>query len=218
MHIGSLALSLTMVCSLTGCTANVGQLISVASAVAAATGVTLPGAATSPAPTAHPTTGSPKPATPSVAPSAGGLPAVIVGSLPGGIGATNAPAGELGKAFAAANRERQAAGVGPLLWSQPLADVAARHSADMVARGFFDHANPDGLSPFDRLTAAHIDYAAAAENIAQNNADDGEAVITQWMNSPGHRANLLSDNYGRMGLGVATSANGERYWTQDFTD
>lgn len=138
---------------------------------------------------------------------------------PGGATAGDPPSdGELARALAAANRERATAGAKPLAWSDGLAQVALKHSQDMVARDFFDHTNPDGLSPFDRMKAAGIRYGAAAENIAMNHSPDGEQVITQWMNSPGHRANLLSGSYGHMGLGVAKAASGARYWTQVFTN
>jgi len=94
-----------------------------------------------------------------------------------------------------------------------LAAVARAHSADMRDRGFFDHTNPSGQSPWDRATAAGITYARA-ENIARGQAD-AAAVMAAWMGSAGHRANILNCELGRLGTGVATGSGGP-WWTQLF--
>ena len=94
-----------------------------------------------------------------------------------------------------------------------LAQVARAHSADMRDRGFFDHTNPSGQSPWDRAEAAGISYARA-ENIARGQRD-AAAVMSAWMNSPGHRANILNCDLGRLGTGYAEGSGGP-WWTQLF--
>ena len=108
------------------------------------------------------------------------------------------------------NIERNQHGFSPLLWDDRLAAVAQAHSVDMVERNFFDHTNPDGLSPFDRMKNAGINYWYAAENIAAGQRTP-EAVINAWMNSTGHRNNILSENLTHIGVGFY-----EYYWTQVF--
>ena len=91
--------------------------------------------------------------------------------------------------LALVNAERAAAGCGALSADSGLASVARAHSADMRDRGFFDHVNLDGLDPFDRADRAGI--GARAENIAYGQPD-AAAVMDAWMNSSGHRANILN--------------------------
>jgi uncharacterized protein YkwD len=117
-----------------------------------------------------------------------------------------------GQVLALVNTERAAAGCGALVADAALASVARGHSADMRDRGFFDHVNPDGLDPFDRATRAGL--TARAENIAYGQPDPA-AVMTAWMNSPGHRANILNCGLSRLGVGIAQGAGGP-WWTQLF--
>ena len=117
-----------------------------------------------------------------------------------------------GQVLALVNAERAAAGCGALSADSGLASVARAHSADMRDRGFFDHVNLDGLDPFDRAERAGI--SARAENIAYGQADAAE-VMTAWMNSSGHRANILNCSLTRLGVGVAEGAGGP-WWTQLF--
>lgn len=200
--------------TLTGCGGNQGEILTVAAAVASAVlaGQAARSGSTSGAP---PTTGMPTislPGIPTATPT-GADPTVLAGGVPSG------PAdAQLQKALAAANVARAAAGAKPLVWSQPLAVLALRHSQDMADHDFFDHTNPAGQSPFDRMKAGGIKYGAAAENIAINFSDSGDEVIQQWLDSPGHRENLLTPGYGKMGLGVVKDAEGQRLWTQTFTD
>ncbi len=98
------------------------------------------------------------------------------------------------------NAFREGEGCAALEWNQPVADVAQAHSADMVARSFFAHDNPDGQSPFDRLAAAGIGYSRAAENIASG-YPTASAVLDGWLNSPGHRANLANCSLTQHGIG-----------------
>jgi uncharacterized protein YkwD len=114
--------------------------------------------------------------------------------------------------LALVNAERAAAGCGALSGDAALASVARAHSADMRDRGFFDHVNLDGLDPFDR--AAQAGLSARAENIAYGQPD-AAAVMDAWMNSPGHRANILDCGLTRLGIGMADGSGGP-WWTQLF--
>jgi uncharacterized protein YkwD len=85
----------------------------------------------------------------------------------------------------------------------------------MRDRGFFDHTNPDGRDPFDRAEAAG-QTNARAENIAYGQPDPA-AVMDAWMNSSGHRANILNCGLRTLGTGVAEGPGGP-WWTQLFGD
>jgi uncharacterized protein YkwD len=98
------------------------------------------------------------------------------------------------------NQERQAAGLKPLEADPELTGVARRHSADMFARGYFAHDTPEGASPFDRMRAANVRFTTAGENLAL--APTIPVAHTGLMNSPGHRANILRPEFGRVGIGV----------------
>jgi uncharacterized protein YkwD len=108
------------------------------------------------------------------------------------------------------NAHRESVGCQALTWHEGAAAVARAHSADMVARSFFSHNNPDGLSPFDRLDRAGIPYRAAGENIATGYAS-AEAVLGGWLDSPGHRANIENCGFTHHGLGLVDS-----HWTHLF--
>ncbi|GAA1976669.1 hypothetical protein GCM10009718_11160 [Isoptericola halotolerans] len=111
------------------------------------------------------------------------------------------------------NAERAAVGCGALRADAGLDDLALRHSEDMAARGYFAHTTPDGLTPWDRAAAAGV-QGAAAENIARGQQDAAE-VVRAWMDSPGHRANIVNCELTRHGLG-AHRADGGPWWTQVF--
>ncbi len=113
------------------------------------------------------------------------------------------------------NQQRINAGLSPLAWSEELAAVAAAHSRDMALRGFFDHTNPDGLSPFDRMKQAGLSYRRAAENIAAGQRTP-EEVVNGWMNSAGHRANILNPQLTHLGVGYYAGGSYGTYWTQCF--
>jgi uncharacterized protein YkwD len=115
--------------------------------------------------------------------------------------------------LALVNSERAAAGCPAVQADERLASVARAHSADMRDRDFFSHTNPDGLDPFDRARAAGISYARA-ENIAAGQADPAE-VMTDWMNSAGHRQNILNCSLTTLGVGIAQGSGGP-WWTQLF--
>ena len=113
------------------------------------------------------------------------------------------------------NKVRSENGLSPLAWADDVANVARAHSKDMIDRSFFSHTNPDGLSPFDRLNNNGISFRSAAENIAYGQRT-AEAVMYAWMNSSGHRANILNKNITEIGIGAVKNQNGIIYWTQVF--
>ncbi|EGX60278.1 membrane-anchored protein [Streptomyces zinciresistens K42] len=111
------------------------------------------------------------------------------------------------------NVERVQAGCSPVAANSGLSDLAQNFTEDMAKRGFFDHTDPDGASPWDRAAKAGV-TGLAAENIARGQAD-AAAVMQAWMNSPGHRANILNCDFKTLGVGVDLSAGGP-WWTQNF--
>ncbi|EKX62600.1 CAP domain-containing protein [Streptomyces ipomoeae] len=111
------------------------------------------------------------------------------------------------------NEERAKAGCNPVAADSGLAKLAEAFSEDMAARGFFDHTNPDGEDPWDRAAALGI-TGLGGENIARGQAT-AEAVMEAWMNSPGHRANILNCDFKTLGVGVHLGDGGP-WWTQDF--
>lgn len=108
------------------------------------------------------------------------------------------------------NDHRASVGCSRLTWNARVAQVAQAHSDDMVERDFFSHTNPDGDSPFDRLTDAGIGYTLAAENIAWGYGS-AEAVLEGWLGSPGHRANIENCALTEHGVGLNTTR-----WTHLF--
>ena len=110
------------------------------------------------------------------------------------------------------NQERAAAGLSALSMDEDLRKVARIKSTDMRTNNYFSHASPTYGSPFDMMKQFGISYRAAAENIAQGYTTP-EAVVKGWMNSSGHRANILNSNFTHIGIGY--DSNGH-YWTQMF--
>jgi len=117
---------------------------------------------------------------------------------------------EVSEFVAGMNAHRAAVGCPELTWNEEVAGVALAHSRDMVERDYFAHTNPDGDSPFDRLAAAGVGYASAAENIAYG-YPTGSAVLAGWLDSSGHRANIENCNLTEHGVGLEGS-----HWTHLF--
>jgi uncharacterized protein YkwD len=140
------------------------------------------------------------------APAPAGSPSAAAAPTPAGDAAAEA------QVLALVNQQRAAAGCGNLVADAGLSALARAFSADMRDRHFFSHTDPDGLSPFDRGDRAGV--TVLAENIAYGQPDPA-SVMTAWMNSPGHRANILNCAYSRIGVGVADGSGGP-WWTQDF--
>ena len=127
---------------------------------------------------------------------------------------TSTPSGTVAQVVALVNQERAKAGCGALTEDPQLEKAAQGHSDDMAARGFFDHTNPDGADPGQRITAAGYKWSTYGENIAQGQ-QTAAAVMESWMNSPGHRANILNCSFKDIGVGVHKGSGGP-WWTQDF--
>jgi uncharacterized protein YkwD len=147
------------------------------------------------------------------------------------------------KIHALINRERQRYGLRPLAWAQALAVIARKHSRDMARRKYFDHLSPDGHDFSYRyrkegyscaVTVRNVIYTGA-ENIALNNLYDSvttvngeafydwnssdkiaETTVKGWMNSPGHRKNILAPHWRNEGIGVVVSPDDKVYITQNF--
>ncbi|MGW2210073.1 CAP domain-containing protein [Streptomyces sp. NPDC001781] len=111
------------------------------------------------------------------------------------------------------NVERAKVGCTPVAANSALTGLAEAFSGDMAARGFFDHTDPDGATPWDRAAKAGI-TGLGGENIARGQSD-AAAVMDAWMKSPGHRANILNCDFKTLGVGVHTAPGGP-WWTQDF--
>jgi uncharacterized protein YkwD len=111
------------------------------------------------------------------------------------------------------NQEREKAGCSPVTASSTLAKLAQAFSEDMAERDFFDHTDPSGATPWDRADVLGI-ANLGGENIARGQAD-AKAVMQAWMDSPGHRANILNCDFKTLGVG-AHFAEGGPWWTQDF--
>ena len=119
------------------------------------------------------------------------------------------------------NNERAKAGLQPLKLNDRLVDAAQDHSDDMAKDDFFSHTGVDGSSVSDRVKASGYQYSTTGENIAAGQTT-AAAVVRGWMNSPGHRANILNPNYTEIGVGYeylqndTGSVNYNHYWTQVF--
>ncbi|MEU0221359.1 CAP domain-containing protein [Streptomyces sp. NPDC006265] len=111
------------------------------------------------------------------------------------------------------NEERAKVGCSPVAANSALTGLAQSYSEDMAAQGFFDHTDPDGHTPWDRAEKAGISNLGG-ENIARGQAD-AAAVMDAWMNSPGHRANILNCDFKTLGVGVELGSGGP-WWTQNF--
>lgn len=118
--------------------------------------------------------------------------------------------------FNLVNAERAKANLKKLTFSENLAVVGRGHCEDMFERGYFSHYTPEGLSPFDRMTQANISFNYAGENLAL--APNTDLAMKGLMQSPGHRANILSSNFGKVGIGVIDGGIYGEMFCQEFTD
>jgi uncharacterized protein YkwD len=112
------------------------------------------------------------------------------------------------------NNERTSRGLKPLEADPELTEVARRHSADMFARGYFSHYTPEGEDPFDRMKDAGVKFRTAGENLAL--APTLQIAHTGLMNSPGHRANILRPQFGRVGIGIMDGGRRGIMVSQEF--
>lgn len=114
------------------------------------------------------------------------------------------------------NAERKANDLKELVFDEKLAAVGEAHATDMFARGYFSHNTPEGKTPFDRMDAAGISYMIAGENLAL--APTTAEAFTGLMNSPGHKANMLSGDFGRVGIGAVNGGSHGIMFAQEFAN
>jgi uncharacterized protein YkwD len=118
------------------------------------------------------------------------------------------------------NQQRARGGLPPLKFSPRLAVIARGHSYDMAMRHYLAHNSPDGVAPADRISGAGIGHRAVGENIYMDDAADSVNVprraMKGWLKSPEHLANIVSGKFTETGVGIAQSADGATYVTQDF--
>ncbi|NSL52708.1 transporter [Bacillus sp. P2(2020)] len=119
--------------------------------------------------------------------------------------------------FLLVNEERKKAGLPGLVFDEELSVVAEEKSRDMAENDYFDHQSPTYGSPFEMMEFFGIKYRTAGENIAAG-YQTPENVVKAWMNSPGHRANILNKNFKQIGIGYVKVPGSEyvTYWTQMF--
>lgn len=113
------------------------------------------------------------------------------------------------------NVQRAKAGLQLLKSNWELCRVARYKSADMANKGYFAHNSPTYGTPFQMMENFGLRFSAAGENIAYGQRTPAE-VMNDWMNSPGHRSNIMSGAYNEIGVGLAKNKNGVCYWTQQF--
>jgi uncharacterized YkwD family protein/spore coat assembly protein SafA len=113
------------------------------------------------------------------------------------------------------NIQRSNSGLQALTMNWQLARCARYKSADMANKGYFSHTSPTYGSPFQMMESFGLKFSAAGENIAYGQSTPRE-VMSDWMNSPGHRSNILNPTYTQIGVGLAKSGSGVCYWTQQF--
>jgi uncharacterized YkwD family protein len=128
---------------------------------------------------------------------------------------TNSLASYEQQVFELVNKERSSRGLATLKYSTDVAYVARLKSQDMINKKYFSHTSPTYGSPFEMMEKFGLRFSAAGENIAYGQRTAAE-VMNAWMNSAGHKANILSTAYTTIGVGVAKAANGTLYWTQEF--
>lgn len=113
------------------------------------------------------------------------------------------------------NQERAKNGLSALTCDAKGITVARAHSQDMCDRGYFSHYTPEGKAPWDRLAEGGVQFSSAGENIAMGYSTP-QAVHTGWMNSSGHRENMLTPNWTRVGVGMIRCKGTTPYWTEVF--
>ncbi|MEU9837342.1 CAP domain-containing protein [Streptosporangium sp. NPDC048047] len=201
------------------------------------TGTATPTKAPTTGPTSAPTASATPTAAPTAAPTATAKPTTPATPLPTLTPAPTAtatvkptpkptptassPGGAVGTAdenevLRLTNAERAKGGCQPLKHDAQLRAAAYGHSADMAAKNYFSHTSQDGRSFMDRIRAAGFTGGSGwAENIAMGQPTPA-SVVTAWMNSSGHRANIMNCKYTLIGVGAAKNSKGQIYWTQDF--
>jgi uncharacterized YkwD family protein len=112
------------------------------------------------------------------------------------------------------NAERAKTGAKALISNGDCTKLARMKSQDMVDKDYFSHQSPTYGSPFDLLKSNKVSYMYAGENIAMN--QNADAAFKAWMNSEGHKKNILNPNFTELGVGIAPKGNGSKIYTQLF--
>lgn len=167
-----------------------------------------PAATATPAPTAKPAATAAPAAT--AKPAATVRPAATPAATPAPAATASTQSSYVKQVVDLVNKERAAAGLSPVAALDSLNKVAAAKATDMRVNNYFSHTSPTYGSPFDMMKSFGITYRAAGENIAMGQKTPQE-VMTAWMNSAGHRANILSANFNYIGVGYDNN-----YWVQEF--
>jgi uncharacterized protein YkwD len=164
------------------------------------------------APAVRPTTSArPKPSSTASRRSPGGTT-----GAPASRTATNADTSQEDQVTALVNQERARAGCGAVRTDERLRAAARGHSRDMAVKDYFDHTAPDGSTFVDRAAAAGYPRdQAGGENIAMGYRSPAD-VMAGWMDSQGHRENILNCDFEAIGVGLARDSGGTPYWTQVF--
>lgn len=118
--------------------------------------------------------------------------------------------------FELVNKERVSGGLTALIFDRRLTDIARSHAKDMFKRGYFSHYTPEGLSPFDRMAKEDVSFSFAGENLAL--APSVSLTMQGLMQSEGHRKNILSSDFGRVGIGVIDGGIYGKMFVQEFAD
>jgi uncharacterized protein YkwD len=114
------------------------------------------------------------------------------------------------------NVERERESLNPVVWNQTLANQAEEYACEMIVYDFFAHENPEtGSHLADRADEFGYDYQMIGENLAAGQATPAQAMW-DWMNSEGHRANILNANFTELGVGVRVGGDYDIYWVQEF--
>ena len=139
----------------------------------------------------------------------------------GGSGETKGLQSFVGQVVNLTNQFRAQNGLAPLALNSKLSEAAQTHSQNMATQDFFSHTGKDGSSAGDRVSRTGYDWRTVAENIAAGQQTPAE-VVNAWINSPGHRANMLNTTIKEIGVGYfflaedTGTTNYNAYWTQDF--
>ncbi|MFF1909335.1 CAP domain-containing protein [Kitasatospora sp. NPDC058218] len=181
---------------------------------AGASTATASGPATASATSAKPTSGATPSTSPKASTGAAASPGRTTAAPASGTAAGGTAAQYAQQVVDLVNAQRAQHGCGPLTADPRLAAAAQGHSEDMAARNYFDHASPEGRHADYRIEATGYRWSSWGENIARGQKDPA-AVMDAWMNSPGHRANILNCSFKEIGVGVKTGSGGP-WWTQVF--
>ncbi|WP_327368378.1 CAP domain-containing protein [Streptomyces sp. NBC_01217] len=168
-------------------------------------------ATSSPKPTA--TTSAPRPTATAETPQPTATTSTPRPTASASASATTAPVSDaVARILTLVNNERSNAGCSPLTLNAKLTKAAQAHSEDMAAHQNMSHTGSDGSDPSDRITSAGYDWSAYGENVAYGYSTP-ESVMAGWMESPGHKRNILDCSFKEIGVGLAQPGS---YWTQDF--